>query len=753
MEIERCERNTAEIQGEIIKKVIYEDMSHLMVDGAFSFNDAWKLKKKIFPLGVEPPFAVRDKNKTLIADYKGILEIMKEEFTFRLRNREIKEDYTELKALKEYLCQMRLKITSQSDFDKWNMKQLEAAIGKLKNNKCKDPHGHINELYKNMGKDGLSSLLDMLNSIKEKLIMPGKLDLSNVSTIYKGKGSKQDVINLRGIFKLPIVRNLLDRLVYFDEKDLISESMGHFQVGNQKGRNIRDHTLVVHAVVNEAHIKKIDVDIQFTDIKQCFDSIWLDEATNDLYNSGVTTRSLNLLYEGNRKTRMCVETSFGKSDRVELNKVVMQGSVPGGVICSNQISKLCHKLFKEGDVYMYRNKIPIPPLAMVDDITTMAICNSVTAMNHNSKTNSFIEIKKLEGQVGDGKCQWVHIGKGECHSSFIINGNNITRAQQYKYLGDVVSNAWKNLYGKRCDKAQGYSATCQAMCTEISLGHQIYNIAKLLHRSIFVNGTLVNMETWPNCNKERIEAFERIEQTFFRKILVAHSKTPIEAIYLELGVIPLRFHLKKRRILYLRDIMARNDEELTKKVVLAQQAECDDGDFYAQARQDMIDLGVSDEELEYTSERLKGIVKIKANEKAFEFLINKARLHSKVKHEIYENCKGQVQYQDPRFSTDIANLLFRFRTRTFLVKNNFRNNYKNTNINCPLCDLTEDTQDHLFTCFKIRYEISETIEHNHADIYSDDVETLLGVGKTLKKLVDARDKLLNPEINEHSEEK
>ena len=85
------------------------------------------------------------------------------------------------------------------------------------------------------------------------------------------------------------------------------------------------------------------------------------------------------------------------------------------------------------------------------------------------------------------------------------------------------------------------------------------------------------METWPNCSVERIEAFERIEQTFFRKILNAHSKTPIEAIYLELGVIPLRFQLMKRRILYLREIMDRSDDELTKQVVLAQQEDCGHG--------------------------------------------------------------------------------------------------------------------------------------------------------------------------------
>ena len=50
------------------------------------------------------------------------------------------------------------------------------------------------------------------------------------------------------------------------------------------------------------------------------------------------------------------------------------------------------------------------------------------------------------------------------------------------------------------------------MATEISLGFKIYSTAKLLHSAMFLNGTLVNMETWTHCTSARIEVFEKIEQ-------------------------------------------------------------------------------------------------------------------------------------------------------------------------------------------------------------------------------------------------
>ena len=184
------------------------------------------------------------------------------------------------------------------------MHHLDKGLANLKNNKASDPHGHINELFKAIGTDGKKSLLLMMNRIKNEIIIPAKLEVSNVTTLYKGKGSKRDVVNWRGIFQLAIVRNILDRLIYNDEIATVSSNMSEFQVGGQKGRNIRDHTLVLHAVIHEARIKKLNIDITLYDIGQCFDSLWLHEVINDLYDSGVKNRNLNLLFTSNSNTLM-----------------------------------------------------------------------------------------------------------------------------------------------------------------------------------------------------------------------------------------------------------------------------------------------------------------------------------------------------------------------------------------------------------------------------------------------------------------
>ena len=352
-------------------------------------------------------------------------------------------------------------------------------------------------------------------------------------------------------------------------------------------------------------------------------------------------------------------------------------------------------------------------------------------------------MKKLEGQVGDGKCQWLHVGKNACTSSYKINGAEITQCYVYKYLGDHTSDGWELLYKKRFERAQGYSASCQAMCTEITLGYHVYSTAKMLHQSLFLNGVLVNMETWPHFTNDRILMFERVEQGLLRKILGAHSKTPIETLYLDFGIPPFRYQLMTRRIIYFHGIMKRDNNELTKRVVVSQMERNTKGDFHSQVVESMEQLNIQMEDIMSRSKNsLKELLMKKVSIVAFQYLIGLAQSHSKVNEKIYKNLNMAEYLIDSRLTPDLVNLLFKFRTRMFNVRNNFRNNYRQTNILCPLCEESEDSQQHIFSCNVLRNRISAPTTSKYEDIFSSDINTLLVVAKELKVFVETRETII-----------
>ena len=73
----------------------------------------------------------------------------------------------------------------------------------------------------------------------------------------------------------------------------------------------------------------------------------------------------------------------------------MQGTVWGGLMCTNTMDDLPKSGMKEEDIkYKYRCKVSVPPLEMVDNIITIAECGN-KSVKLNAIVNAFIEQKKL----------------------------------------------------------------------------------------------------------------------------------------------------------------------------------------------------------------------------------------------------------------------------------------------------------------------------------------------------------------------
>ena len=69
----------------------------------------------------------------------------------------------------------------------------------------------------------------------------------------------------------------------------------HINVGSRKKRNIKDNLFVMNAIMNSSK-KGIDqpCDICVYDVRKCFDSLWLEECINDLFEAGLTNDKLCL---------------------------------------------------------------------------------------------------------------------------------------------------------------------------------------------------------------------------------------------------------------------------------------------------------------------------------------------------------------------------------------------------------------------------------------------------------------------------
>ena len=374
-------------------------------EGGINSGNLWKLKKKLSPKCRDPPTAMLDPYGNLVTSSHLIEELAIKTYKDRLQNRPMNKEFTDLKEAKEELCRLRLKIAGKKKTPPWTMEDLDKVLKYLKKHKSRDSMGYANELFHPnvAGQDLKRAVLKLMNRIKTDEIFPEVLDPCNISSLYKNKGCQNDFNFYRGIFRVPILRTILDRLIYNDEYSNIDGELSDCNVGARKKRNIRDNIFVVNAITNSVINGNEDpIDVQVFDVEKCFDSLWLQECINDLYDAGLNNDKLPLLFLENQNAKIAVKTPKGISRRVSIQNIVMQGTVWGSLMCTATMDKLGKLVYNNDNLlYKYKGVVDVPSLGMVDDILAVQKC-SEKSVEINSVINAFIESKKLK--LSDEKC-------------------------------------------------------------------------------------------------------------------------------------------------------------------------------------------------------------------------------------------------------------------------------------------------------------------------------------------------------------
>ena len=143
-----------------------------------------------------------------------------------------------------------------------------------------------------------------------------------------------------------------------------------------------------------------------------------------------------------------------------------------------------------------------------------------------------------------------------------------------------------------------------------------------------------NCEAWHAIKEKDVKILESVDEHLLRCIVGAQAKTPLEFLYLESGVMPLRYIIASRRMMFQQTILKRNEDELTKKIYKAQKNNPIEGDFYNLVKADWEMMGeeMNEKYISTTSkDALKRHIKERIKASAFKYLKEKQKTHSKVK--------------------------------------------------------------------------------------------------------------------------
>ena len=76
-----------------------------------------------------------------------------------------------------------------------------------------------------------------------------------------------------------------------------------------------------------------------------------------------------LLHQETKNAKIAIKTAAGLTERVDIQNIIMQGTLFGSIICTAVVDKLAKIFYSDKNLlYLYKDKLEVPILGMVDDV-------------------------------------------------------------------------------------------------------------------------------------------------------------------------------------------------------------------------------------------------------------------------------------------------------------------------------------------------------------------------------------------------
>ena len=768
---EEDERKVKDIEQELTDEIADKELEKLItVTGELDSEpnkNIWREMRKTYPKKTNPiPTGVKNFEGKVITNPNERKKVTLEHFHQRMRKRKVKFDVEEEIKLNEDVFSKRVEEAETNQSAPFSMEELEKVTTKLKSGKSKDPNNLIYELFKDgvMGNDMKHSLLMLLNKMKTQMSIPDELKTAHITILHK-KNSKLDLKNWRGIFVTSVVRGILMKLIYERTYEIVDKSMTDSQIGARKKKSVRNHLFVLNSILSDviSSKNKKPIDLNIMDFKQMFDAEELPQVLNAMYESGVKNDMLALLNEANKTVKFAVKTPSGITEQRTIINKVMQGDVMAPIMSSNFVdTNIVKPAERTGNVYMYKNKVPIPPLVMQDDTLTVSLCGKKTK-EMNNLLNTCTSSMGL--QFGSDKCVKMHVGKshiyncenGEVDSweeTLVTNTDkskivedvykgrvNMKNVKVKKYLGEIISTTVKNETNikEKTNKAFGNVKKIEDTLNERPYGKHRFKAALLMRNSMLLGSLANNIETMINVTKKDVENLEKPDICLQEKVLPTKVKASKAFRYLELGIVPIRFVVMQKRLLFLKYILNEDPESMLGQVYKQLKIDSRKGDFVSLIKQDMKEMEIHMEDCEVNEmsiNKWKKLVKDKTKSIALKYLVTENSKKEKTKHIQFTTLKLS-DYLKLNKNKELSEIIFGLRSGTLDLK--AWNRWKYEDNLCVLCEKKEENINHFMECVEYGEPIETT---TWKEVYENNAETQIKIAKEVKLRLEKRDKIL-----------
>ena len=429
-------------------------------------NDIWKMRKSCI-LKHEQKLAIKNEKGEVLTTKEKIFEEYQKHFQQVLKNRCIKEEYTQYETEINQQIEINKNI-EEFDQDEINKpiteKEIKNVIKTLKNGKCPGQDEFSNELFINAGENLVKSMHDMFNFMWKNEEIPSELMKITIKTIFKGKGETNNLNNHRGLFLSSCIFKFLEKIILNRisprmEKNAFTE----FQGGGRAGRSTRDQLFILRSIIELKMYKKEKLFLQFMDLTKAFDKMVLKNIMRNLWNANVKGKIWRIILKMNEYAQVTINTPFGITQEFICNQILKQGSVLASPLAAMHVDSV-QEFFDDENLGTYYCNTKIQNLIFQDDIVRFE--DDEEKLNKaNNIFNIFQNINKMEFHPIKTKIMKINSQESEIK----LGEHHLEYTDKMKYLGDIISNDGKvdELIKDRKNAITGITAELVSIMSQI----------------------------------------------------------------------------------------------------------------------------------------------------------------------------------------------------------------------------------------------------------------------------------------------
>ena len=419
-----------------------------------------------------------------------------------------------------------------------------------------------NEMIKRTGETMVNFIHPLVKAIWKNESIPSRWNTGTITSIWKGKGDREDLSNQRGITTSSSIGTIIDTLV--DSRIARVVPFTEAQGGGKKGAMTSDHLFILRAIICISQKQKRETFITYFDVKKAYDNVDNADMLNIMWQKGLRGKTWRILKNLNEGLYANIKTRYGPTRTVAMTVGGKQGSRLTGRMFSKMMDTLAEDIQPTGEGFKMDDSLTIACLLWVDDVVSC-----VEGCENQEKILNRIADFAIKHKLrwGAEKCRVMRIGKHvNGKQKWKLGTLEIEETDNYRYLGDVVTSDGKNTKNLDARKNKTFAAT--SGINSIARANVLRKIETKvileLHDKVVLSALLTNAEAWTLCKSEKDE-IERVEIQTLKMLFDLPIHTPTPAIIFTFGIMYTNLRVEKKRLMYLHRLINQKDSSWTKQ--------------------------------------------------------------------------------------------------------------------------------------------------------------------------------------------